>query len=115
MRLPSGDSELVQIMDASLADAADRAGAWLACRPGCTQCCHGAFAINALDVARLQSGMEALSQADPVVADRLRERATRWIDDYAAEFPGDPATGILGTSEDDEARFEDFANEAPCL
>ena len=29
MQLPAGDSELVQIMDAALADAARRAGAWL--------------------------------------------------------------------------------------
>ena len=65
MGLPAGDSQLVQIMDAALADAAKRAGAWLACRPGCTQCCHGAFAINALDVERLQVGVNALRAADP--------------------------------------------------
>ncbi len=65
MSLPVGDTQLVQIMDAALADAAHRAGDWLACRPGCTQCCHGAFAINALDVARLQTGMSALRESDP--------------------------------------------------
>jgi hypothetical protein len=43
---PSRDRELIQIVDAALADAARVAGDWLVCRPGCTQCCVGAFAIN---------------------------------------------------------------------
>ena len=54
MSLPAGDRELVQIVDASLADAARRAGPWLVCRLGCTQCCFGAFAISQLDALRLQ-------------------------------------------------------------
>lgn len=114
MRLPTGDSELVQIMDAALADAARRAGAWLACRPGCTQCCHGAFAINALDVARLEAGMQALRAAEPRKAEDVRQRAITWIAEYGSEFPGDAATGVLGTTEDDHERFEEFANEAAC-
>lgn len=114
MRLPAGDSQLVQIMDAALADAAHRAGAWLACRPGCTQCCHGAFAINALDAARLWAGMIALHAAAPDAAAAVEERARQWVEDYGREFPGDAVTGTLGTSEEDQARFEDFANEAPC-
>ena len=52
MSLPAGDRELVQIVDASLADAARRAGPWLVCRLGCTQCCFGAFAISQLDALR---------------------------------------------------------------
>ena len=108
------DSELVQIVDAALADATRRAGSWLACRPGCTQCCHGAFAINALDAARLQSGMAALSSSDPHTAEAVRDRSRTWLAEHAPDFPGDTATGILGTSEEDQARFEDFANDAPC-
>ena len=60
MGLPAGDRELVQIVDAALADAARRAGAWLVCRLGCTQCCYGAFAISELDALRLGAGMAAL-------------------------------------------------------
>lgn len=111
MPLPSGDTELVQITDAALADAARRAGSWLACKPGCTQCCYGVFAINALDVARLQAAMHA---ADPATERVLRARAQSWIDTYGADFPGDRETGILGASEEDRARFDDFANDAPC-
>ncbi len=114
MGLPAGDTQLVQIMDAALAEAAQRAGSWLACRPGCTQCCHGAFAINALDAARLRTGLQALHAADPSAAEAVRKRAQSWLAEFGPEFPGDPATGLLGTSGDDQARFEDFANDAPC-
>lgn len=114
MSLPAGDTQLVQIMDAALADAAHRAGDWLACRPGCTQCCHGAFAINALDVARLQTGMSALRESDPSRVESIQQRARTWLAEFCSDFPGDPTTGVLGTTEDDQARFEDFANDAPC-
>ena len=114
MRLPTGDSELVQIMDAALADAARRSGSWLACRPGCTQCCHGAFAINALDTARLQAGMQILHSRDPEKAAAITERAKAWIAEFVSEFPGDGKTGALGTSEEEQERFEEFANEAAC-
>ncbi len=114
MSLPAGDAQLVQIMDVALADAARRAGPWLACRPGCTQCCHGAFAINELDARRLESGMEALLAAAPDAAEAVKERARAWVREFGAEFPGDLKTGVLGTSEEEQAKFEDFANEAAC-
>ena len=114
MSLPAGDAQLVQIMDAALAEAARRAGNWLACRPGCTQCCHGAFAINALDAERLRAGMATLRQTDPATAEAIAARARQWLAEYLPTFPGDPATGLLGESDPDQARFEDFANDAPC-
>lgn len=114
MRLPAGDHELVQIMDAALAQAAQKAGAWLACRPGCTQCCHGAFAINALDAMRLRKGMDALDEIDPQKADAVRARARAWIAEFGAEFPGDAASGVLGTTDEEQEQFEEFANEAAC-
>jgi Fe-S-cluster containining protein len=114
MPLPARDTELIQIMDAAFADAARRAGPMLACRPGCTQCCHGAFAINSLDTARLQAGMHSLAISDPQLAETLHNRARAWIEQYGSGFPGDSATGILGISDSDQARFEDFANDAPC-
>jgi Fe-S-cluster containining protein len=114
MPFPPRDSELVQIVDASLAEAARRAGPWLACRIGCTQCCHGAFAINALDAQRLRAGMQALRATDPSIARAVEDRARAWVAAHGADFPGDPATGVLGTSEEDQQRFEDFANDAPC-
>jgi len=114
MGLPAGDTQLVQIMDAALADAARRAGTWLACRPGCTQCCHGAFAINALDAERLKAGMRVIHGVDPRKAEAIEQRAKSWIAEYGPEFPGDPRTGVLGTSDEELQRFVDFANDAPC-
>ncbi|HZB89648.1 MAG TPA: YkgJ family cysteine cluster protein [Terracidiphilus sp.] len=114
MGITGRDRALVQIMDAALADAARRAGAWLACKPGCTPCCHGAFAINALDVERLRGGLEVLHAADPDAARAVVQRAHAWLAEFGAEFPGDTATGILGTSDEEQARFEEFANDAPC-
>ncbi|HEY1896162.1 MAG TPA: YkgJ family cysteine cluster protein, partial [Terracidiphilus sp.] len=103
-----------QIMDAALADTARRAGGWLACRIGCTQCCHGAFAINALDAERLRAGMDALRTSDPALAIEVQRRAEAWLDEHGTDFPGDRKTGILGTSAEEQDRFEEFANDAAC-
>jgi Fe-S-cluster containining protein len=114
MPLAARDSQLVQIMDAALADTARRAGGWLACRIGCTQCCHGAFAINALDAERLRAGMDALRTSDPALAIEVQRRAEAWLDEHGTDFPGDRKTGILGTSAEEQDRFEEFANDAAC-
>jgi Fe-S-cluster containining protein len=114
MHLPTRDAELVQIMDAALAEAAHRAGAFLACRIGCTQCCHGAFAINALDVARLRAGMTELRATNPALFSEIADRTHTWLREHGADFPGDRKTGVLGSSPEDQARFEDFADDAAC-
>jgi len=113
---PSRDQQLVQIVNAALSDSARRSGAWLACRPGCSQCCVGVFAINQLDAARLQSGLAELEALDPVRALRIRERARMAVARMAPQFPGDSSTGILDDSESEEAarRWNDFANDEPC-
>jgi len=112
--LPARDTELVQIVDAALQDAARRAGEWLVCRVGCTQCCFGAFAINVLDAERLRAGMEALRGSEPALAAEIERRARLWIEAQRAEFPGDQATGRLGETDAERGRFEGFANEAAC-
>src|SRR5580700_301668 len=114
MQFPVRDAELVQIMDASLVDAASRAGAFLACRIGCTQCCHGAFAINALDAARLRAGMAELRATHPSLAAEIERRARAWLTEYGPDFPGDRSSGVLGSSPEDQAGFEEFANDAAC-
>ncbi|HTX76138.1 MAG TPA: YkgJ family cysteine cluster protein [Terracidiphilus sp.] len=114
VKLPAGDRQLVQIMDAALAEARRRAGPHLACRLGCTQCCHGPFPINALDVARLKAGMDALQKSDPALAQEVERRARAWVKEFAPAFPGDPETGVLGDSEAERAQFEELADDAPC-
>ncbi len=114
MQLPVRDVELVQIMDASLVEAAGRAGSFLACRIGCTQCCHGAFSINQLDAARLRAGMVELRTTNPALAAEIESRARAWLAEYGPNFPGDRCSGVLGSSPEDQSRFEDFANDAAC-
>lgn len=112
--LPPRDRELVQIVDAALADSARRSGDWLVCRKGCTQCCMGVFAINQLDAERLKQGMAELQTHDPERAERIRKRTRQSIARIAAEFPGDPSTGLLAEDPASEERFFDFANDEPC-
>ncbi len=114
MSLPAADGELVQIMDSALADAAMRAGEWLVCRPGCTQCCYGAFAINQLDALRLREGMERLRQENPSLVAEIERRATAWVAENSMNFPGDLETQLLGETDEERARFEEFANDAAC-
>lgn len=113
-KLQQKDRALVQIVDRAFAEAARKSGSWLLCRPGCAQCCIGAFAINQLDAARLRQGMTDLAAHSPERAAAVRERARFFIQRMAAEFPGDPQTGVLDEDEESKKRFEDFANEEPC-
>ena len=113
-RLPAADGALIQIVDAALADAARRSGEWLVCRPGCTQCCVGVFAINQLDAARLRQGLADLAQTDAARAGRIRARARDSIQRLSAEFPGNAKTGVLDEGPAAEARFEEFANDEVC-
>ncbi len=103
--------DLFPILDAALDATTERSGAWLACKPGCHQCCVGVFAISQLDAHHLR---EALSLADPVTADRIRARAAASRARLSPAFPGDPATGLLFTQPEHEAAFADFANDEPC-
>jgi len=112
--LPSSDKQLVQIVDASLADAARRSGDWLICRPGCTPCCVGVFAIDQLDVLRLQDGLRALEVDDPERATRVRRRARDSWAKLSNDFPGNSNTGILGDDDKAATDFETFADYEPC-
>ena len=113
-RLIEQDTQLIQIVDASLADATRRAGQHLVCRPGCTQCCYGAFAIGPLDALRLRNAMATMAADQPAQAEAIAKRTAQYLAEFGPSFPGNRETGILGTSPEEEAAFEDFANEAPC-
>jgi Fe-S-cluster containining protein len=103
--------ELLTQIDAALSSATVRSGAWLACRPGCHQCCVGVFAISALDAETLVAALDA---APPALADRIRARAAASRARLAAGFPGDPGSGRLFTEPHHEEAFEEFANDEPC-
>lgn len=104
-------TDLFPILDAALASTTERSGAWLACRPGCHQCCVGVFAISQLDAEQLREG---LSAAAPAVAERIRTRATASHFRLLANFPGDSNTGLLFTQPQYEEAFADFANDERC-
>ena len=110
----SGDQALIQIVDSALADATRRSGKWLACRPGCTQCCIGVFPINQLDAVRLRQGLTNLEEFAPERAARVRQRAREAVSRLSQEFPGDPISGVLDEGEEAEQRFAEFANDEPC-
>src|SRR5215831_8361366 len=107
------DTALVQIVDSALANAAHKSGKWLACRPGCTQCCVGVFAINQLDVARLRRGLADLDKTAPDRAQRIRLRAQESRSRLVTNFPGDSVSGLLDEGHTAEQRFAEFANEEP--
>jgi len=112
--LAARDQKLIQIVDAALADTSRHCGEWLACRPGCTQCCIGAFEINQLDALRLQEGLKKLESSDPERARAIRKRAREAVTRLSPTFPGDLATGRLYGDEASAEQFENFANDEPC-
>src|SRR5579859_1492456 len=101
-----GDCELIQIVDAALAEAQRRSGEWLACRIGCFQCCMGPFPITALDAIRLREGLVRLQDEDPERASRVLERARTSVERLRREYPDDPVTQVL--------EIEDAADDEPC-
>jgi Fe-S-cluster containining protein len=113
-RVEAGDRDLVQIVEAAVAEAARKSGPWLACRLGCTQCCIGPFPISQLDALRLQRGLDELAAHDPKRGLRVRDRARQSFARIAGDFPGDPLTGRLAEGEAAEERFAHFADDEPC-
>ncbi|MGE5644953.1 MAG: YkgJ family cysteine cluster protein [Acidobacteriota bacterium] len=91
------DAGLVRIVDAAMAEAARKAGAWLVCRPGCNACCIGPFEITALDAGRLRRGLAELDAANPERAERVRQRAEARLAKFEDDDPCpalDPASGL---------------------
>lgn len=109
------DRRLLQVVDGALAEATRLAatsdGSWLACRPGCTECCHGPFPINRLDILRLRRG---LAESDPKRAQAIVERARDQLPLLRQDFPGDPQTGVLSNDEEAADPFFIRHGDLPC-
>lgn len=116
LQAPARDPQLIQIVNSALADAFQKSAKWLACKPGCSQCCVGVFAINQLDAIRLRKGLADLEQQDPERAARVRERVKASVTRLSPEFPGDTTTGLLNDDDSDEAckHWDDYANDETC-
>ncbi len=98
------DSRLIQIVDAAMAEAVRKSGSWLACRPGCCECCTGPFPITELDARRLREGLSELERRDPQRAARIRQRASETVRKWQREYPGHTLERIL--AEDDAAESD---------
>jgi Fe-S-cluster containining protein len=116
LQAPARDQQLIQIVNSALADAFQKSAKWLACKPGCSQCCVGVFAINQLDAIRLRKGLADLELQDPERAARIRTRVEASVARLSPEFPGDTTTGLLNDDDSDEAckHWDDYANDEIC-
>jgi Fe-S-cluster containining protein len=109
----ASDRQLIQIVDAAMAEAARLSGSWLVCKAGCAECCRGPFPITQLDARRLREGLVQLERRDPGRAARVRQRS-RDAAAQMADFPGDWTTGILDEDEEAEERFAALPEEEYC-
>jgi len=100
------DRDLIQIVDAAMAEAVRRSGSWIACRRGCYECCMGPFPITQLDAIRLREGLAELQTVDPERAERIRDRARASVARLHREFPDATISQIL--------EIEDAADDEAC-
>jgi Fe-S-cluster containining protein len=103
VQIEEADRQLLTSIASSMAEAVRRSGEWIACRPGCTQCCIGGFAITQLDAMRLRRGLAALEGSDPERAKRVRARAAAYIE----------TAGPLGELRDED-QIPPSLDEAAC-
>ena len=109
----TSDRELIQIVDAAMAEATRLSGDWVVCKRGCAQCCLGPFPITQLDAWRLREGLAQRERRDADRAARVRLRARESVAQMA-DYPGDLKTGILDEDEDAEERFAALPDEGYC-
>jgi Fe-S-cluster containining protein len=112
--LARADADLLRVIDRDFAAVAAKAGDWLACAPGCSECCIGPFPITRLDVRRLSAGMARLETDDPRLAAEVRRRASRAVEQLADRYPGDATSGRLTEDERTLDRFFERHGAMPC-
>jgi Fe-S-cluster containining protein len=106
----ASDAELVQIVDAAVAEAGRVAGNLLVCRKGCTHCCVGPFAVTVRDLERLRVGFAA---ADGELQERLAARSAEAREAMLAGFPGDWENGVV-TGQAEADAFDERHGWLPC-
>jgi Fe-S-cluster containining protein len=89
------DRRLLGVLDDGWRRAAECAGSWLECGPGCSDCCHGPFPVTGLDVRRLRGGLHELRGRSPQRAAAVECRAREAVATLKDGFAGDFATGRL--------------------
>ncbi|MCC6540102.1 MAG: YkgJ family cysteine cluster protein [Bryobacterales bacterium] len=77
-------------IDVAMSEVVRRSGRWIACRPGCAECCLGEFEISLAEAALLREGLRSI---DAERATGVRERARQLNSDEDAPCPAlDPET-----------------------
>jgi Fe-S-cluster containining protein len=109
-QIDEADRRLLAAVGDTMSKAVRRGGEWIACRPGCTQCCIGPFAITQLDARRLREGLRTLAAVDPARAVAVRARAETYALAAAPVYPGDPVSGALR----DEDALPPSLDDLPC-
>jgi Fe-S-cluster containining protein len=89
--------DLATIADRAFGEAKQKAGTWIACRPGCDACCRKPFAITEADAVRLR---QALMLAPRDIAQDISKRARDAWSIMRDDFPGDATTGVLDASDE---------------
>jgi len=105
MKRAEREARLLERLDADWQAAAEKAGGWLVCRPGCDDCCRRPFPVSRLDARRLRRGLAALSRPDLARAEAIQRRARAAVERLSQGFPGNVAAGRL---EQDEARLDGY-------
>lgn len=82
--------ELVQIVDAGMAEAMRRSKGHVHCAPGCSHCCFGPFAITEFDAWRLTQGLREIEVRDPDLAAHIRSRALEAAELIRTQGPPEP-------------------------
>ena len=80
------DFVILETVAAAVEESHARAGKWIACRAGCSECCSVLFPITMQDAERLRRGLEAASEE--VRADIVGRARDLW-ERVGADFPGD--------------------------
>ena len=112
--LDRADEQLRRDLDRGFDDAARRAGPWLVCGPGCSECCVGPFPITRLDAHRLRRGLLELRRVQPERARRIDRRIRRSVEALTDGYPGDPAAGTLSADVAVLDRFFERHGSLPC-
>lgn len=107
----ASDRRLLDALDRGFAEIRRRAGPYLLCAPGCSECCFGPFPITRLDVRRLLSG---LARADPSTAAAIVADARDAIETLRQGFPGDAGSGRLAPDTNALDRFFSRHARLPC-
>ncbi len=115
MQLPQGDFQLVQIMDAALAEAAQKAGSVAGLPPPAARNAAMAHLPSVRSTrCAFPPAWNRFAAKIPPWPPKLRGAPRRGLRSTGPIFPGDPTTGLLGDSDVEQERFEEFANEVAC-